>query len=73
MNYDDFKNKLDINNLSLKDFAELANISYSGVNKWKYAEIPGWVKSWIDLYEENKKIATIKKDILELAEKIKKA
>ncbi len=70
MNYEEFKTKLDEHSLSLKDFAELTNISYSGVNKWKYSEIPGWVDSWFKLYDENKKISFIKNDILEFAKRL---
>jgi len=60
MEYESFKDFLNRNDLKLKEFSKKSNISYSGCNKWKYTEIPPWVKSWCDLYEENKKLQKIK-------------
>ena len=62
LKYDIFKNLLERNNLSLKEFSNIANISYSGCNKWKYAqEVPPWVESWFKLYEENQNFSELKK------------
>ncbi len=66
MEYNAFKEFLEKNELSLKQFSELTNISYSGCNKWKYSDIPSWVESWCKLYEENKKLKKIKELILSL-------
>lgn len=66
MNYQEFKKFLEKHNLSLKEFSELTDLSYSGINKWKYSAMPSWVKSWCVLYEENKKLNYIKNTILEL-------
>jgi len=69
MEYETFKIYLLKNGLSLKDFAEYTNISYSGCNKWKYSGIPSWVESWIKLYEENKQFHQMKLLINEICDK----
>ena len=66
MQHDAFKEFLDRNQLSLKEFSEKTNLSYSGCNKWKYSELPVWVESWCNLYEENKKLQKIKEIALTL-------
>lgn len=49
-------------NLSKKDFAELANISYNTVNNWNddNKPIPSWVESWLTLYIDNKECKELK-------------
>ena len=66
MKYDIFKNLLERNSLSLKEFSNITNISSSGCNKWKYAEVPPWVESWFKLYEENLDYSKLKKLIHKL-------
>ena len=54
----EFREALKVNNLKLKEFSELIDTSYQTVAKWgKYGrDVPSWVKSWIKLYERNKKL-----------------
>ncbi len=66
MVYEDFKNLLDNNNLSLKEFSSITSLSYSGCNKWKYSGVPAWVESWFDLYEENHDLKELKAVVLRL-------
>jgi len=66
LKYEQFKTFLERNDLSLKEFSELTNLSYSGCNKWKYSELPGWVESWCNLYEENSSLNNIKTHILKI-------
>jgi DNA-binding transcriptional regulator YiaG len=49
-------------NLSKKEFAQLANISYNTINNWsdKNKPVPPWVKSWLENYIEAKKFDKIK-------------
>jgi len=49
-------------NLSKKDFAELANISYNTVNNWNddSKPVPTWVESWLNLYIDNKECKELK-------------
>ena len=72
MQYEVFKKFLDEHNLSLKEFSKLSNTSYSGCNKWKYADIPPWVDSWCKLYSENHKLQNIKNIALQLFESTEK-
>lgn len=60
MDYEEFKQWLDKNNMSLKDFSEETSLSYSGCSKWKNAGIPSWVGSWCRLYDENRNLIKLK-------------
>jgi len=61
MKHDEFKKWLDQNNLTLKEFSEITNLSYSGCAKWKSSGVPLWVDSWCKLYSENKNFTELKK------------
>jgi DNA-binding transcriptional regulator YiaG len=52
MEYEDFKKVLKENNLTIKEFASLANISYRTCNGWSKpsVKVPNWVKPFLDLY-----------------------
>lgn len=72
MLFDNFKAKLDANNMSLKDFSEHTGLSYSAVTKWKYLkEVPTWTKSWFEMYEKVQKIDEYKRKIIDFAEELK--
>lgn len=72
MPFDDFKEKLALNNMSLKEFSELTGLTYSAVTKWKYmTEVPSWTKSWFDMYEKVQKIDEYKNKIIEFAQELK--
>ena len=60
----EFRERLKNNNLKLKDFSELIDISYQTVAKWgKYGrDVPSWVKSWLNLYERNKQLEELEND-----------
>ena len=49
---DEFTEILKSIELSKKDFAEKANISYSTVNNWNDTNkpVPPWVQSWLENY-----------------------
>ena len=71
MTHEHFKKKLTIVNLNLKEFSQLINTPYSTVSKYgKSNPIPTFVKPFLDLYEENKKMEYLKQEILSLAKKI---
>ncbi len=63
MNKQELTEKLDEINLSKKDFAELANISYNTVNNWNDTNkpVPPWVESWLNNYIK----AKVSDDIIE--------
>lgn len=48
----EFKQLLKEANLTKREFAELLQISYQGVNNWgtNGREYPYWVKSWLENY-----------------------
>jgi predicted transcriptional regulator len=51
MKYEEFKKVLKKNNLTIKKFSELANISYATCNTWSNrGAVSAWVESWLNLY-----------------------
>ena len=58
MNKQEFTEKLESINLSKREFAQLANISYNTVNNWHDLNrpVPPWVRSWLDNYIRAKDI-----------------
>ena len=62
MKYVEFKEKLKIVGLSEQDFSNLANTPMPTIRGWvakRTNKTPKWVSSYLDLYEQNKKIKTI--------------
>ena len=62
----DFKELLKGAGLNKKEFAQLVHISYGTVNAWGVegrAEVPDWVKPFIDNYLKAKKLEAIEKII----------
>ena len=55
MQYEEFKEILKENNLTVKEFATLAGISYRTCNSWAKpnAKVSDWVKAFLDLYIKN--------------------
>lgn len=60
MTYEDFSNKLKQLDLTREDFSKLVNMSYNSVANWKSKEIPAWVDSWLEQYEEEKIFSNVK-------------
>lgn len=65
MEIEKFKKVLKENNLTLKKFAELSNMSYSTCLKWGKNNRPvsDWVESWLKMYTENKECKKYKESI----------
>ena len=54
MKYEEFKKILKENNLTIKEFSELSDISYSACNNWANKNlVASWVESWLNLYIKN--------------------
>lgn len=67
MTNDELKNQLKDIDLSLKDFAELVDISYSTVSKYgSSSPVPPWIVSWIDLYKQALQLRKLKTLLNEL-------
>jgi hypothetical protein len=49
MNYVEFKKHLKNHRTSIKDFSQILNISYSGIQKWKNIGIPQYVSEYLDV------------------------
>ena len=57
MEYEEFKKILKKNKLTIKEFANLAKISYNTCNGWsRYDKVSDWVESWLKLYEDKQKL-----------------
>jgi len=57
MEYKNFKEILKNNQLTIKKFSELANISYNTCNAWsKRGMVSNWVAPFLNLYIENQKL-----------------
>ncbi|WP_331774050.1 XRE family transcriptional regulator [Sulfurospirillum sp. 1612] len=55
MTNEEFEKLLMIAKLSKKTFSDLVGLNYHSVGNWKQSnKIPIWVKSWLNLYIENK-------------------
>lgn len=61
-------------NLSLKDFANIANVPYSTINNWGFKEIPvpKWVESFLIHYEKSKKYDYLVNEIFNNIKKLEK-
>lgn len=59
---EEFKILLKKANLNKKQLSELLGTSYQGVNNWgtNGRDYPYWVKSWLNLYIENKQCKDLK-------------
>ena len=64
MEYEEFKELLKKNNLTLKKFSELSSVGYGTCNSWsrENRKVPNWVKPFIKLYERNKQLEELKQD-----------
>lgn len=61
--YKEFKEILKSNNLTIKKFSELANISYNTCNAWsKRGIVSDWVEPFLTLHIENQRLKELKKD-----------
>ena len=65
---DEFKQLLKEANLTKREFSELLQISYQGVNNWgtNGREYPYWVKSWLENYIKAKSYESIKDKVFEI-------
>ena len=71
MTHENFKDKLISTNLSLKEFSILIDTPYSTVAKYgKSNPVPSFVKSFLNLYEQNKNMEYLKQEIKSLAAKL---
>jgi len=57
MKKEEFTRILKEENLSKKEFANLANVAYNTINNWndENRPVPPWVKSWLENYIEKQK------------------
>jgi len=67
MTNDEFEKMLKKLHMSKKEFSRLVNMSYGGVVNWGRSNqnVPAWVESWLDLYDESQKYRKIKKTLKE--------
>ena len=71
MTHENFKVKLADVNLTLKEFSILIDTPYSTVAKYgKSNPVPSFVKPFLEIYEQNKKLENIKQEIKSLAKKL---
>ena len=68
MTKDNFTQKLKDIQLSKKDFAFNANISYNTVNNWNNDKkpVPPWVKSWLENFTKAKTYENIKREVFNI-------
>jgi len=65
MEYEEFKKILKSIDLSVKEFAELSELSYRTCSSWsrENRKVPNWVKPFINLYTENQECKKYKESI----------
>jgi collagenase-like PrtC family protease len=64
----EFKELLKKANMNKKDFSQITKVSYGTVNSWGVegrAEVPEWVRPFLNNYIEVKKLEKIKSILLE--------
>jgi len=63
MEYENFKQTLKDQGLTLKAFSELSRVQYSTCAKWGKDGRPvsDWVESWLSIYIENKECKELKR------------
>lgn len=61
MDITEFENKLELTQLSKKEFSELSKLPYQTIMNWKRNNnVPVWVESWLNNYIDKKKFDIIK-------------
>ncbi|QKJ22309.1 helix-turn-helix domain-containing protein [Poseidonibacter lekithochrous] len=75
----DFNYRLKELGLTLRDFSDISNVSYSTINNWGFEKddgkkiaIPVWVEPFLDNYEKAKKYDYLKKEIFDVMKEIEK-
>ena len=65
MNYEEFKTVLKENNLTIKEFANLAGVSYGTCNAWgkPNRKVSDWVNAFLNLYIENQECKKYKESM----------
>jgi len=65
MEYEEFKKILKSINLSVKEFAELSELSYRTCSSWSREgrKVPNWVNAFLNLYIENQECKKYKESI----------
>ena len=63
LNKNELTQRLEALNITKKEFADLANVSYNTVNNWNNTTrpVPEWVESWLENYSLARKYKIIEK------------
>lgn len=76
MNKEEFIKKLKELNLTIKDFSQISNISYSTISNWGYSSnekvipVPNWVEPFLINYEKARKYDYLSKEIFDVMKDI---
>ena len=65
MTFDDFKNVLKSEGMTIKRFAEMCGLNPNSLSTtWKAkGEVPKWAESWLENFRKAKKLDSVKKTI----------
>ena len=71
MEYEELKKLLKENNLTLKKFSELSEVSYRTCSSWSEEgrKVSDWVKPFLTLYAENQRLKALEDMIKNMCEK----
>jgi len=78
MTKEDFSKRLKELNLSIKDFSNISDVSYSTINNWgakandKIIPVPKWVKPFLEHYEKSKKYDYLVKEVFKTIKVLEK-
>ena len=78
MTKEDFSKRLKELNLSIKDFSNISDVSYSTINNWgakandKIIPVPKWVKPFLEHYEKSKKYDYLANEIFGVMKELEK-
>jgi len=74
MEYEEFRQILKSQNLTVKEFSKLSGVSYGTTTKWGKDNRPvsDWVESWLSLYVESQRLKALENKIKSMCEEINK-
>ncbi len=78
MTKEEFNLRLKELNISIKEFSQIADISYSTINNWgfktndKIIPVPKWVTPFLEHYEKSKKYDYLIKEVFKVVKTLEK-
>lgn len=78
MTKNQFKERLKRLNITIREFSNISNTSYSTINNWGFKQdekiipLPGWVEPFLEHYEKSRKYDYLKDEIFDIIKDLEK-